>query len=45
MNSVNEEVLREMPNEQPLEIEFVPVSAGPISISGALEDVKMRVHL
>ena len=42
---MNDEVLWEMPNEQPLEIEFVPVSADHTSISGAIKDVKMRVHL
>lgn len=30
MRRTNDEVLQEMPNEQPLEIEFVPVSGGSI---------------
>jgi len=45
VNRMNDEVLRKMPNEQPLEIEFVPVSAGPINTSAALEELKMRVYL
>lgn len=41
----SEEVLQNMPNEQPLGIEFVPAYAGSIGTSGAVRDLKMRVHI
>jgi hypothetical protein len=45
VNRTVEEVLQEMPNEQPLEIEFVPVSGGSTNMDGAAGNLTMRIHL
>ncbi|KAJ5215493.1 Grainyhead-like protein [Penicillium cinerascens] len=45
INRTDDEILQELPNEQTLDIEFVPVHAGFTSTSSAVSDVKMRVHL
>lgn len=45
IKSTNDAVLEKLPNEQPLDIEFVPASAGSIGTYGVVGDLKMRVHL
>jgi hypothetical protein len=44
VNKTDYEVLQEMPNEQPLEIEFVPVSGASTDTDGAFGNLTMRIH-
>lgn len=45
IDRTNDEVLRKMLNEQPLDIEFIEVCADLVSTDNAVSDLKMRVHI
>lgn len=45
IDKTNDEVLRKMPNEHPLNIEFIELCADSVSTENAVDDLKMWVHI